>query len=34
MLKDLKREGYALTCCAYPKSDLVIELQDEDEVSP
>lgn len=32
LLKDLKQEGYALMCCSYPKSDLVVELQDEDEV--
>lgn len=33
LLKDLKQEGYALMCCSYPKSDLVVELQDEDEVT-
>lgn len=32
LLKDLKLEGYALMCCSYPNSDLVVELQDEDEV--
>ncbi|CAM9162850.1 unnamed protein product [Choristocarpus tenellus] len=32
LLKDMKKRGYALTCCAYPKSDLTLELQDEDEV--
>lgn len=33
LLKELKEEGYALTCCSYPKSDLVLEVQAEDEVS-
>lgn len=33
LLKDLKQEGYALTCCSYPKSDLVVRLQEEDDVS-
>lgn len=33
LLKDLKRDGYALTCCSYPKSDLVMQLQEEDDVS-
>lgn len=32
LLKDLRQEGYTLSCCSYPKSDLVVELQDEDEV--
>lgn len=32
LLKDLKREGYALTCCSLPLSDLTLELQSEDEV--
>ncbi|CAM9257934.1 unnamed protein product [Ectocarpus sp. 8 AP-2014] len=32
LLKDLKQEGYALTCCSYPKSDLVVRLQEEDDV--
>lgn len=32
LLKDLRQEGYILTCCSYPKSDLVLEVQDEDEV--
>ncbi|CAM9671531.1 unnamed protein product [Pylaiella littoralis] len=32
LLKDLKRDGYALTCCSYPKSDLVVQLQEEDDV--
>lgn len=34
LLKALKQEGYALSCCSYPKSDLVVELQDEDDVRP
>lgn len=33
LLKNLKQEGYALTCCSYPKSDLVLQLQEEDDVS-
>lgn len=33
LLKELKQEGYALTCCSYAKSDLVMELQEEDEAS-
>lgn len=33
LLKELKQEGYALTCCSYPKSDLVVQLQEEDDVS-
>ena len=32
LTKDLKKEGYTLLCCTYAKSDLVVELQDEDEV--
>ncbi|CAM9458371.1 unnamed protein product [Discosporangium mesarthrocarpum] len=32
LLKELKRDGYALTCCSYPRSDLTLQLQDEDEV--
>jgi ferredoxin len=31
LLKELRNEGYILTCSAYPRSDMVIELQDEDE---
>ena len=31
LLKDMRDEGYFLTCCAYPKSDIVCELQDEGE---
>ncbi|MGY6530340.1 MAG: 2Fe-2S iron-sulfur cluster-binding protein [Cyanobacterium sp.] len=29
---DLQKEGYALLCVSYPRSDLVVETQDEDEV--
>ena len=29
---DLRDRGYALLCVAYPRSDLVVETQDEDEV--
>ncbi|CAM9888393.1 unnamed protein product [Ascophyllum nodosum] len=32
LVKDLRQEGYTLTCCSYPISDLVLELQEEDEV--
>lgn len=32
LLKNLKQEGYVLTCCSLPESDLICELQDEDEV--
>ncbi|CAM9870534.1 unnamed protein product [Chrysoparadoxa australica] len=32
LLKDMRKKGYTLMCCTYPRSDLVIELQDEDEV--
>jgi ferredoxin len=28
----LQKEGYALLCVSYPKSDLEVETQDEDEV--
>lgn len=28
----LKEDGYALLCVSYPRSDLVVETQDEDEV--
>ena len=28
----LKDDGYALLCVSYPRSDLVVETQDEDEV--
>lgn len=29
---DLQRRGYALLCVSYPRSDLVVETQNEDEV--
>jgi len=29
---DLQKQGYALLCVSYPRSDLVVETQDEDEV--
>ena len=29
---DLRRQGYALLCVSYPRSDLLVETQDEDEV--
>lgn len=29
---ELQRKGYALLCVSYPRSDLVVETQDEDEV--
>lgn len=32
LLKEMRQNGYALSCCAYPKSDIVCTLQDEDEV--
>ena len=32
LLKDFRDQGYALTCCSYPTSDIVCELQDEDEM--
>lgn len=32
LLKELREQGYALSCCAYPRSDIVCELQDEDEM--
>jgi ferredoxin len=28
----LQQQGYALLCVSYPRSDLVVETQDEDEV--
>ena len=28
----LRRQGYALLCVSYPRSDLYVETQDEDEV--
>lgn len=29
---ELQRQGYALLCVSYPRSDLEVETQDEDEV--
>ena len=29
---DLRAQGYALLCVSYPRSDLEVETQDEDEV--
>lgn len=29
---ELQKEGYALLCVSYPRSDLEVETQDEDEV--
>lgn len=29
---ELQQQGYALLCVSYPRSDLVVETQDEDEV--
>ena len=29
---ELQKKGYALLCVSYPRSDLVVETQDEDEV--
>ncbi|NJL48272.1 MAG: 2Fe-2S iron-sulfur cluster binding domain-containing protein [Leptolyngbyaceae cyanobacterium SM2_5_2] len=29
---DLREQGYALLCVSYPRSDLQVETQDEDEV--
>ena len=31
LLKEVRDKNYALTCCSFPRSDLVCELQDEDE---
>ena len=32
LLKELRTQGYALSCCSLPRSDIVCELQDEDEM--
>jgi ferredoxin len=32
LLKDMRDEGYILTCCSYPLTDCVLEVQTEDEV--
>ncbi|NJK41761.1 MAG: 2Fe-2S iron-sulfur cluster binding domain-containing protein [Acaryochloridaceae cyanobacterium SU_2_1] len=29
---ELQKQGYALLCVSYPRSDLILETQDEDEV--
>ena len=29
---ELRRQGYALLCVSYPRSDIEVETQDEDEV--
>ena len=32
LLRELRKQGYILTCTTYPRSALVVELQDEDEM--
>ena len=32
LLKDMRDKGYTLSCCTYPKSDMICELQGEDEM--
>ncbi|KAJ1428517.1 2Fe-2S ferredoxin-type domain-containing protein [Ochromonadaceae sp. CCMP2298] len=32
LLKEMRNDGYILTCVSMPRSDMVIELQDEDEM--
>ncbi len=32
LLKEMRKEGYFLTCCAYPQSDIICKLQNEDEM--
>jgi ferredoxin len=32
LLKEMREEGYVLTCSSCPRSDVVLQLQDEDEV--
>jgi len=32
LLKEMRDDGYALSCCSYPRSDIVCTLQDEDEM--
>ncbi|KAG5189812.1 ferredoxin [Tribonema minus] len=32
LLKDLRRDGWTLTCCSYATTDVTLQLQDEDEV--
>ena len=32
LLKELRGQNYGLLCCSMPRSDIVVELQDEDEM--
>ena len=32
LMKELRDQGYALSCCSFPRSDIVCELQAEDEM--
>ena len=32
LLKEMREKGYVLSCCTYPRSDMIIELQTEDEM--
>lgn len=32
LLKEMRQAGNCLSCCAYPRSDIVCELQSEDEM--
>ena len=32
LLREMRKQNYALTCCSLPRSDIVCEMQDEDEV--
>jgi ferredoxin len=32
LLKEMQKKGYALSCCSYPRSDIVCSIQDEDGV--
>lgn len=32
LVRQMRKKGYALLCVSYPRSDVVCELQDEDEV--
>jgi ferredoxin len=32
LLREMRQEGYVLTCSSCPRSDVVLRLQDEDEV--
>ena len=29
---DVQEKGYALLCCAFPKSDLTVQIVEEDEL--